>query len=294
MKRVWLRATVLALAAAGVVAGLTVYFSSESVPPCLVSGAPTWRAPRKGVHHYEVVFPDRAACFYDMDNGNALVGALRLAPASGITYVAPLLGDVALRTASGVFTLDLRSGRLRRGGLAPFPSDILTLVDRQRDVMYVTRPGFLGFRVLDLRTAIWLFNVTFRGFTWNPKFGPNPPSHGLVLAPARGELWVLDAPNSRVHVFDVRGLPERAPRQLADIRLSKPLSGKENPCPADCSRIGSLERSSDGRYVYVGDAGDVIDAARREVLGNLEALHNSRVHLEVVFSAGRPSFPGQR
>jgi hypothetical protein len=294
MRRVWLRAAVLALAAAGVVAALTVYFSSESVPPCLVSGAPAWHAPREGVHHYEVVFPDRAACFYDMDNGNALVGALRLSPASGITYAAPLLDDVALRTASGVFTLDLRSGRLRRGGLAPFPSGILTLVDRQRGVMYVTRPGFLGFRVLDMRTAIWLFNVTFKGFTWNRRFGPNPPSHGLVLAPGRGELWVLDAPNSRVHVFDVRGLPERAPRQVADIRLSKPLSGNENPCPADCSRIGSLQRSSDGKYVYVGDAGDVIDAARREVLGNLEALHNSRVHLEVVFSAGRPSFPAQR
>jgi hypothetical protein len=27
------------------------------------------------------------------------------------------------------------------------------------------------------------------------------------------------------------------------------------------------------------------------VLTNLEALHNSRVHLEVDFSDGRPSFP---
>ena len=159
--------------------------------------------------------------------------------------------------------------------------------------MYVTRPGYLGFRVLDLRTANWLYDVRFKGYTWNPRFGPDPPSHGLVLAPGRGELWVLDAPNSRLHVFDVRGLPTRPPRRLADIRLSKPLSGKESPCPADCGRIGSLQRSSDGRFLYVGDAGDVIDAQRREVLGNLEALHNSRVHLEVVFSAGRPSFPAQ-
>jgi hypothetical protein len=293
MRRVWLRAAVLVLAAVGVVAALTVYFSSESVPPCLVSGAPTWHAPSQGVHHYEVVFPDRAACFYDMDNGNALVGALRLAPAKGITSAAQLVDDVALRTANGVFTLDLRTGRLTRGGLAPFPTEILTVVDREHGVMYVTRPGYLGFRVLDLRTANWLYDVRFTGYTWNPRFGPDPPSHGLVLAPGRGELWVLDAPNSRVHVFDVRGLPTRPPRRLADIRLSKPLSGKESPCPADCRRIGSLQRSADGRFVYVGDAGDVIDAQRREVLGNLEALHNSRVHLEVVFSAGRPSFPAQ-
>ena len=50
MRRVWLRAGVLALGAIGVVAALTVYFSSESVPPCLVSGAPKWHAPRHGTH----------------------------------------------------------------------------------------------------------------------------------------------------------------------------------------------------------------------------------------------------
>ncbi len=294
MRRVWLRAGALAVGAIGVVAGLTVYFSSESVPPCLVSGAPAWHAPRNGTHHYEVVFPDRAACLYDMDDGNALVGALRLGDARGISFAAPLLDDVALRTAKGVFTLDLRTGHMRRGGLAPFPSRILTAVDGRHGVMYVTRPGFLGFRVLDLRTATWLFNVTFTGFTWNPRFGPNPPSHGLSLAPDGRELWVLDAPNSRVHVFDVSGLPERRPRQVADIRLSKPISGNETPCSMDCERIGSLQHSADGKYVYVGDAGDVIDAGRREVLLNLEALHNSRVHLEVLFRAGHPSFPGRR
>jgi hypothetical protein len=294
MRRVWLRAGVLVFLAIGVVVALTVYFSSESVPPCLVSGAPAWHPPHQGTHRYEVVFPDRAACLYDMDDGNALVGALRLRDARGISFAAPLLDDVALRTANGVYTLDLRTGQLRPGGLVPFPSGILTVVDERRGVMYVTRPGFLGFRVLDLRTATWRFNVTFTGFTWNPRFGPNPPSHGLSLAPDGRELWVLDAPNSRVHVFDVSGLPQLRPRQVADIRLSKPLSGRENPCSTDCERIGSLQHSADGRYVYIGDAGDVIDAAKREVLVNLEALHNSRVHLEVVFTAGQPSFPAQR
>jgi hypothetical protein len=292
MRRVWLRALALALAAAGIIGGLTVYFSSESVPPCLVSGAPTWKAPQAGTHRYEVVFPDRAACFFAIDDGNKLVGALRLPEARGIATAAPLLGDVAVRTESGVFRLDLRKGRLRRGGVAPFPSDILTLPDYEDGVMYVTRRGFLGFRVLDLRTAISLDDVSFKGFTWNPRFGPNPPSHGLSLAPDRPELWVLDAPNSTVHVFDVSNVPARAPRRLEDIRLSKPLSGNENPCSQACARIGSLRHSSDGKYVYVGDAGDVIDTRTREVVANLEALHNSRVQLEVVFRDGQPSFPG--
>jgi hypothetical protein len=293
VRRVWLRALALALAAVGVVAALTVYYSSETVPPCLLSGVAAWKAPTAGTHRYEVVFPDRAACFFAIDDDHKLVGALRLAEAKGISLAAPLLGGVALRTESGVFRLDVRTGKLRRGGLAPFPSDIVEVTDDQRGLMYVTRRGFLGFRVLDLRTATALYDVSFKGVRWTPRSGLDPPAHGLSLQqPGRQRLWVLDAPNGLVRVYDVGRLPQRPPRQLAEIPLSKPLTGDESPCSRACRRIGSLQGTADGSYVYVGDVGDVIDTAKREVLTNLEALHNSRVHLEVDFSDGRPSFPG--
>jgi hypothetical protein len=295
MSRVWLRAGALALGAAAIVAGLTIYFSSETVPPCLVSGAPTWRAPKdRGLHRYVVVFPERAACFFAIDRRQELVGALRLSPARGISTVAPLLGDVALRTETGPMTLDLQSGRLRRGGLAPFASDLLTVTDTEHGVMYVTQRRLLGFRVVELKTGITRYVVRFKGFTWNPRFGPQAPSHGLSLAPDRPELWVLDAPNGTVHVFDVSALPARPPRQVDDIRLSEPLSGDENPCSRACRRIGSLLHSTDGRFVYVGDAGDVIDTQTRKKVANLEALHNSRVQLEVEWRDGRPVFPRPR
>ena len=282
MRRIWLRAGALALVGVGIVVGLTVYLSTETVPLCHVGRAPAWRPPAGDeTRRFLVVFPDRAACFFAIDDGHKLVGALRLPRAEGIAMAAPLLDDVALRTDAGVFTLDLRTGTLRRGGLAPFPSDTLTLPDEEHGVMYVTRRGFLGFRVLDLQRAISLHDVSFAGFTWNPEFGPDPPSHGLSLAPDRPELWVLDAPNSAIHVFDVSALPRGRPRLLDDIRLSRPLSGEQNPCTRACTRIGSLQHSSDGRFVYVGDAGDVIDTRTREPVANLEALHNSRVHLEV-------------
>jgi len=293
--RVVLRGGGLAVLCAGVVAGLTVYFSSENVPPCLVSGVPKWRAPRDAAtHRYEVVFPDRAACFFSIDDGNRLVGALRLPAATGISFAAPLRDELALRTRSGVFTLNLRTGGLRPGGLVPFPSDTLTAADMERGVLYVTQRRLLGFRVLGLIDGRKLYVVGFKGFTWNPRFGPNPPSHGLSLAPDRPELWVLDAPNSTVHVFDVSGLPGQAPRQIADVRLTKPLSGNESPCSHACARIGSLRHSSDGRFVYVGDSGDVIDTSKREEVTNLEALHNSRVQLEVDFVDARPVFPQPR
>jgi hypothetical protein len=292
LRRVWLRAAALAVVVVCVVVGLTVYFSSEDVPLCGVSGAPRWNPPGgSGTYRYEVVLPDRAACFYAIDDDLELVGALRLPAAAGISSVNPNLSDLAVRGSSGVHTLDLRTGRLRNGGLSPYFYGIVTAPDTERHVLYVTRPRRLGFQVLDLRTGRTVYDIRFRGFTWNPRFGPNPPSHGLSLAPDRPELWVLDAPNSTVHVFDVSAVPAHRPRPVEDIRLSKPLSGDRSPCSRACRRLGSLQHSSDGRYVYVGDAGDVIDTNTRERVKNLPALHNSRVHLEVVFSGGRPSYP---
>jgi hypothetical protein len=263
MKRVWLRAAALALAVVGVIAGLTVYFSSETIPRCLVSGVDAWRPPTDGrTHRYEVVILDRSACFFDMDQRQRLVGALPLAQAKWLAAAVPAV------------------------------SDTLRVKDAEHGVVFVTQRGLLGVRVFSGKPRRQLYVTRFKGFTWNPSFGPDPPSHGLSLAPDLPELWVLDAPNSVVHVFDVSELPARPPRPLQEIRLSKPISGDENPCSRACGRIGSLLHSADGRFVYVGDAGDVIDARTREVLANLEALHNSRVQLEVDWVGGKAIFPG--
>ena len=281
-RRMWLRAAALGLAAAGVIAGLAVYFSSEGNPPCFVSGIATWRPPSgNATHRYLVVFPDRAACFFDLEDHERLVGSLRLAEAHDITMAAPNDDRVALRTAAGPMTLDLRTGRTARDGLVPWASDTVTVPDAQHDAMYVTQRGHLGFRVIDLRNGLTRFVLHFKGFTWNPSFGPNPPSHGLSLAPDRSELWVLDAPNSNVHLYDVSALPHQPPRPVESIRLSKTVTG-----------IGSLLHSTDGRFVFVGDEGDVIDTKTNETVVNLEALQHSRVALEVDWVHGRPGFPG--
>jgi hypothetical protein len=165
------------------------------------------------------------------------------------------------------------------------------VVDAEAGVVYSTRPNTFGFTVFDPRTFRER-RITFPGFAWTPRFGPNPPNHGLSLAPDRPELWVLDAPNSVAHVYDVSDVPMKPPRHLDDVRFAKPLSGDESPCAhPDCRRLGSLLHSADGRFVYVGDSGDVFDAPKRERLVNLEALHQSRLVLEVDWVDGKPVFP---
>lgn len=280
--RAWLRAAALGGVLVAVIVGLTLYFSSEGVAPCRASGAPEWRPPRDGrAHRYMLVVPDGAACFFALDDAQRLVGSLRLPAARAPSTAAPLAEDVAVRTAAGPYTLDLRTRRFSRGGVAPFDHDTLTLVDAERRVMYVTQRGLLGLRVIDLARGTTLYVVRFKGFTWSPRFGPDPPSHGLALAPDRPELWVLDAPNRTLHVFDVSALPRRPPRHVEDVRLERTMS-----------QPGSLRQGADGRFLYVGGAGDVVDTRTRTSVAQLDALEHARALLEVDWVDGRPIFPG--
>lgn len=277
-RRVWLRASALALALVAVIAGLTAYFSSASVPPCLVSGTPTWHPPADGsAQRFAVVFPNHAACFYAIDAKQTLVGQLRLDDGKDVSAAVPNADRIAIRTSTGPYALDVRTGKLTKDGLAPFDHGTLTVVDAERKRMYVTQRGLLGFRVIDMRTGQTIQVVHFKGFTWNPRFGPNPPSHGIVLRPDRPELWVLDAPNHALHVFDV----SEAPRPIADVRLERTLT-----------MPGSLTESADGRYLYVGGTGDVIDTQSRTPIANLDALQQASAVLELDWDGGRPVFPG--
>jgi hypothetical protein len=271
-RRVWLRAGALALAVVGVIAGLTAYYSSEPAAPCVVSGVPTWRPLTDGkLHRYLVVFPDRAACFYDLDAHNQLVASLRLPDARDIVSAAPNGDRIALRSARGPVTLDLQTGRLTPGGLVPWPSDTLTETDVLRRVMYVTQRGLLGYRVISLRSGATEFVAGRRT--------PGIPSHGLCVAPNAPRLWVLDSRNSLVAVDDVRRVPAYPPRYVGNVRV------------AHVRGSGSLLCSADGRFVYVGGSGDVIDARLRTVADHLEALEHTSVMLEVDWAGGRPFFP---
>lgn len=79
-----------------------------------------------------------------------------------------------------------------------------------------------------------------------------------------------------------------APTQVADIKLTRQMSGSQVGCTYDCLREGWLQHTLDGRIVLVGDSGDVIETATRRSVANLEPLYNSRVFLEIDWSNGAP------
>jgi DNA-binding beta-propeller fold protein YncE len=170
-----------------------------------------------------------------------------------------------------------------RSGVRPFT------INGRQTLAFTTATGFLGFQVSSIRSGRVLYTQSFPGFSWSPSsFAPSAPSHGVSLSPNERQLWAMDAPNGYVHAFDVSALPRRGPRLLRNIRLSHPMSGEESPCSYDCARDGWIQHSLDGRFVYVGDSGDVFDARTFRRVAYLDALRNTRKMLEIDWRGGAP------
>ena len=178
-------------------------------------------------------------------------------------------------------------GPLRGDGVRPFT------INGQETLAYMSTTGFLGFQVGDIKTGKILYTVPIQGFSWDGS-GPTDPSHGISLSPDEKELYVIDWANNYVHVFDVSHVPASAPRQVADIQLTRSMHRNETPCAYDCLADGWLQHSRDGRFVYVGDAGDVIDTASRKVIAYLDPLSNTRKMLEIDWQNGVPVFTTSR
>ena len=167
------------------------------------------------------------------------------------------------------------------GGIRPFT------INGAQNLAFITLSGFLGFQVGDISTGKILYTVPVQGFPITGR-AASAPSHGISLSPDEREIYLMDSVHSYVHVFDVTGLPKSAPKQVADIQLVGKVSGRERPCAYDCLKDGWLHHSRDGRYVFVGDSGDVIDTKTRKTVMTLPALANSRKEIEIDFEGGAP------
>jgi hypothetical protein len=171
------------------------------------------------------------------------------------------------------------------GSVRPFT------INGRETIAYITLTGRRGFQIGAIATGQVLGTVTFTGPNVSPAQpnDPSAPSHGISLSPDERELYVVDWPDY-VHVFDVSGVPAQAPRQVADIALTPSMNHVESPCLYDCLADGWLQHSRDGRFVYVGDQGDVIDTATRRAVTNLSTLSNTRKMIEIDWSQGLPVF----
>lgn len=153
-------------------------------------------------------------------------------------------------------------------------------INGSETLCFVNVNGLLGFEVGDLRSGRMLHRVEVSGYEKGPVKRHGCPSHGIGLLPDETELWLTDAANSRLHVFDARVMP---PRQVTSLRL------RDQP--------GWIAFSLDGKYAYPS-TGDVIDTKTKQIVVGLEDEHGRAVQseklLEIVFAGDRPIRAGDQ
>jgi DNA-binding beta-propeller fold protein YncE len=167
------------------------------------------------------------------------------------------------------------------GTVGPFSAAIRPFtVNAAKSLCFVNVNGLLGFEIGDLHTGKMLHRVEVTGFRQGPVKRHGCPSHGVGLTPDEKEVWVCDAANSRVHVFDATTLP---PKQIVSIAL------REQP--------GWVMFSLDGRHAYPS-TGEVVDVRTKRIVAALQDEQGREVHsekmLEIIFQGGNPVRAGDQ
>jgi hypothetical protein len=159
--------------------------------------------------------------------------------------------------------------------IGPFSNSIRPFtVNGAQSLVFVNVNGLLGFEIGDLATNKLLHRVEVKGFPVGPPKRHGCPSHGIALTPDEREIWLCDAFNSRMHVFDATKSP---PEQTASIAL------REQP--------GWITFTRDGAFAYPS-TGEVIDPKTRKIVATLSDEDGRPVHsekmLEIDFADGKP------
>ncbi|MBX3442315.1 MAG: hypothetical protein KF774_07895 [Planctomyces sp.] len=165
--------------------------------------------------------------------------------------------------------------------VGPFSAPIrpFTVNGRQTRV-YVTVNDLLGFEIGDLETRKMIARVEIPGFSKGPVKRHGCPSHGIGLTPDETQIWVCDAHNQRMHVFDALAAP---PTLIESIPV------RDEP--------GWITFSIDGQYAYPS-SGEVIDVATRHTAALLTDEESRAVGseklLEIDFRNGVPVRAGDQ
>jgi DNA-binding beta-propeller fold protein YncE len=189
-----------------------------------------------------------------------------------------------------------RTGAILRPRIGPLLAGVRPFtVDPAGRLVFTTATRFTGFQISSAVTGKVMQTVAFNGFRDAPRtYSGDAPSHGLVLTDGGRRVWVIDAPRDVVRVFAVRDQGRARPTPVATVHLTVPVRGQQPRCAGRCVKSGWLQAGGDGRYVYVGDAGDVIDARTFRVVAHLPELERTRQSLEVDWRDGVPVAAGTR
>jgi len=165
--------------------------------------------------------------------------------------------------------------------VGPFSAPIRPFtLNGSQTLCFVNVNELLGFEAGDLKSGQMLHRVEVQGFEKGPVKRHGCPSHGIGLTPDEKELWLTDAANSRLHVFDATRMPTK---QIASIEV------RDQP--------GWITFSIDGRFAYPS-TGDVIATGSRKMVAGLKDETGQDVQseklLEIDFQGDDPVRAGDQ
>ena len=196
---------------------------------------------------------------------------------------------VASRDGREVYLAGLRSplltivdtATLSTRTCGPFTAPIRPFtVNKDSTRCYVCLNELLGFETGDLKSGKKLHRTEVDGFKQGPVKRHGCPSHGAGLTPDGRELWLCDAFNQSLHVFDVTREPAV---KSATIKL------RDEP--------GWVTFTLDGKHA-LPSTGEIIDVKTRHVVHQLtdeekRAVMSEKM-VEIHFRAGKPVAAGDQ
>lgn len=154
------------------------------------------------------------------------------------------------------------------------------VINHDATKVYANLNNLLGFEIADVKSGKVIERVEAPGEMWKSKwadpnatfYGHGAPMHGIAMLPDESEIWIPDAINNEVLVYDNVGSTPK-------LNMSK--SFKTNGQPN-----GWITFGLDGKLAYMA-SGDVVDVASHKVIAQLKDEYgryfNSEKMLEVEF-----------
>ena len=135
------------------------------------------------------------------------------------------------------------------------------VINHDASRVYANLNNLLGFEIADVKTRKVIKRVEVPAEMWKAKwadpnqhfYGHGAPMHGIAMTPDESEIWIPDAINNQVLVFDNTG-------EWPKLDLTKSIK-TEAP-------NGWITMGLDGKLAYMA-SGDVVDVKTHKIVGLL-------------------------
>jgi hypothetical protein len=140
--------------------------------------------------------------------------------------------------------------------------------------VYANLNNLLGFEIADVKTRKVIKRVEAPAEMWKAKwadpnqhfYGHGAPMHGIAMTPDESEIWIPDAINNQVLVYDNTG-------EWPKLDLAKSIK-TEAP-------NGWITMGLDGKLAYMA-SGDVVDVKTHKIVGQLRDEYGRHMDSEKV------------